>query len=176
MKITIPGTPVAQGRMRSRILKGFVITYDPNAKEKQCIRETLKTICNDRGNNQTTEVFDGEGYNFPRISFIFYMPIPKSIRKKDVELYNSGKLKHDKKPDIDNLIKLYLDCLDGIIIHGDQKVSLGSCIKLYDKEPRTVISINETRQVLEPWELETEFLHDEARVVRSSFERDCQNG
>ena len=175
MKITIPGTPVAQGRMRSRILKGFVITYDPNAKEKQAIREILrsKKLQQNDGFQKIRE--DEITYNYPRISFIFYMPIPKSIRKKDIELYNSGKLKHDKKPDVDNLIKLYLDCLDGIIIHGDQKVSLGSCIKLYDKEPRTVISINETRQVLEPWELETEFLHDEARVVRSSFERDCQN-
>src|SRR6185503_16099005 len=97
-------------------------------------------------------------FQYPRITFLFHMPIPSSIRKRDVELYNSGTLKHDKKPDVDNLIKLYLDCLDGIAIHGDQKVSLGPCIKVYHPEPKTIIWIHETSQRLSPWELDVAFL------------------
>ena len=86
------------------------------------------------------------------------MPIPASIRKKDQDLYRSGELKHDKKPDVDNLIKLYLDCLDGILIHGDQKISLGPCLKVYHPEPKTVIWIHETTQILNPQELDVAFL------------------
>lgn len=149
MKIIIPGIPVPQGRMRSRVLKGFVITYDPNAKEKESIRDYLKQYQNDLLDNGLSSLCDGRRFKYPRISFFFNMPVPKSIRKKDAELYNSGFLKHDKKPDIDNLVKLYLDCLDGIVIDGDQRVSLGPCIKIYDKEPRTEIWINETKPTID---------------------------
>lgn len=128
--------------MRHSNFRGFVTTYDPNAKDKRLIRHFLQPY------------LLNSPIGWPRICFTFYMPIPKSIRKKDVELYNSGILKHDKKPDVDNLIKLYLDCLDGIILDGDQKVSLGPCIKLYDPNPRTVIQIYETTQKLEPWEVD----------------------
>lgn len=138
--IVIPGVPVSQARMKHRRIGNFVSTYDPKAKEKQKIREILKGK------------MGFPNYEFPRISFLFYMPIPASIPKKLREWYESGLLKHDKKPDVDNLIKLYLDCIDGIAIQGDQKVSLGPCIKLYHPEPRTIIHIQETKKQLALWE------------------------
>ncbi len=128
----------------------FVATYDPRAKEKADIREKL--------NRCKTAL---HGFNFPRVSFIFYMPIPASIRKRDAALYNSETLKHDKKPDVDNLIKLYLDCMDGIVIQGDQKVSLGASIKLYSPHPRTAIWVHETDSVITPQELDCTFLGSE---------------
>lgn len=164
MKIVIPGIPVPQARMKHSNFRGFVKTYDPKAKEKKLIRHMLQQ-------SKTDTIFD-----FPRISFLFHMPIPKSIRKRDVELYNSGKLKHDKKPDIDNFIKLYLDCLDGIIIHGDQKVSLGPCIKIYHPEPKTVIWVNETTKKLTPWELDVAFQDAEESSIPCFSEQDYPFG
>ena len=82
------------------------------------------------------------------------MPIPKGIRKRDEELYNSGLVKHVKKPDVDNLVKLYLDCLDGIVLEGDQKVALGPCVKVYHPEPKTVIWVHETTHTLTPRDLD----------------------
>lgn len=149
MKIVIPGIPVPQARMRHSNFNGFVTTYDPKAKDKKHIRYFLHD-------------YKSSNFNYPRISFIFYMPIPKSIRKKDIELYNSQLLKHDKKPDVDNLIKLYLDCLDGIILEGDQRVSLGPCIKLYSPNPCTVVFIHETRPILEAWEVDCVFSDDKS--------------
>ncbi len=87
-------------------------------------------------------------------SRIFHMPIPKSIRKKEQALYQSGFLKHEKKSDVDNFVKLYLDCLDPIVFDGDQKVSLGSCVKLYHPEPKTIIMLSETTEVLTPQEVD----------------------
>lgn len=139
--IVIPGVPVSQARMKHRRIGNFVSTYDPKAKEKQKIRELLGRL-----------LPSIHSYEYPRISFLFYMPIPASIPKKLRSDYESGLLKHDKKPDVDNLIKLYLDCIDGIAIQGDQKVSLGPCIKLYHPEPRTIIHIQETIQQLAAWE------------------------
>ena len=146
MKIVIPGVPVPQARMRHSNFRGFVTTYDPKAKEKKTIRRYLEGYSH------------GIPFDYPRISFLFHMPILKSIRKRDKELYESGLLKHDKKPDVDNLIKLYLDCLDGIIIQGDQKVSLGPCVKIYHPQPKTVIWIHETTQMLTQVELDEAYL------------------
>lgn len=146
MKIIIPGTPVPQARMRHSNFKGFVTTYDPNAKDKKNIRQHLEK-------QKPSKLFEN-----PRISFLFHMPILKGTKKKDLPTYNSGVLKHVKKPDVDNLIKLYLDCLDGIFLDGDQRVSLGPSLKVYHPEPKTIIWLHETTQVMEPWELDGAFL------------------
>ena len=135
MKIILPGEPISQARMRHRSTGSFVLTYDPNAKEKKEVRHFLQ--------KHATSFF-----KFPRISFIFEMPIPKSLPKKTIKLYQSTTVKHTKKPDIDNLIKFYLDCLDGIFFEGDQHVSLGPSYKVYSNNPQTIIVIDETSQNL----------------------------
>ena len=134
---------------------GFVQTYDPKAKEKKSIRLLLNAYAG------------SPSLDYPRISFLFHMPIPLSIRKKDQDLYASGKLKHDKKPDVDNLIKLYLDCLDGIVLEGDQKVSLGPCLKVYHPEPKTIIWLSETARTLDPWEMDNVFLDASESEIQS---------
>lgn len=135
--------------MRHSNFNGFNVVYDPRAKEKKNIRWHLRDYVN--------------SYQFqhPRVTFMFHMPIPKSIPKKELALYRSGLLKHEKKPDADNLIKLYLDCQDGINFSGDQRVSLGPAIKLYHPEPKTIIWITETSHILQPWELDVPFLDAE---------------
>ncbi len=161
MKIVLPGIPVSQARMKHSRRGNFINTYDPKAKEKADIRQKLKAYVTH------------EPFNFPRISFLFYMPIPSATPKKKLPLFQSGKLKHDKKPDVDNLIKLYVDCLDGIIIEGDQKVSLGPCLKLYSSCPCTIIWIQETTEILNPLELDIAF-YDVSRFDELSFsEQDC---
>jgi Holliday junction resolvase RusA-like endonuclease len=133
MKIIIPGIPIAQIRMRYSGRNGIGRIYDPREKEKKKLKNVIKNI-----------FADNKHFINPHISFIFHMPIPRSIPKKFLSLYNSGLFKHPKKPDVDNFIKLYLDCLDGICFEGDQKVSLGDSLKVYHPEPKTIILINET--------------------------------
>ncbi len=149
MRIIIPGPPVPQARMKHSNSRGFVSTYDPKAKDKKNIRHLL-------GSKYSNLEFE-----FPRITFLFHMPIPKSIRKRDHDLYHSGTLKHINKPDVDNLIKLYLDCLDGIVINGDQKVSLGPCLKVYHEIPKTNIWIHETTQRVSVEDFDMGLLIDE---------------
>lgn len=146
MKIIIPGDPVSQLRARHSTFRGYVTTYDPRAKEKKEIRYHLKDL---KGT---------VSFLHPRLTFLFHFPIPKSIPKKHLPLYQSGTLKHEKKPDADNLVKLYMDCLDGIIFEGDQIVTLGPCLKIYHPEPKTIIWVTETSQILQPWELDVPFL------------------
>lgn len=136
--IVIEGCPIAQARVRLG-RRGFV--YDPNARDKHIIKAYLKQN-NDYGL-----------YNNPKISFLFVMPIPPSTSKKNKDLYEVSYSKHSKKPDIDNLVKLYLDCMDGIFFEGDQKVSLGYCVKIYGVDPKTIIYIEETPEQLTPAEI-----------------------
>jgi len=82
---------------------------------------------------------------FPRVSFWFVMPIPKSMNRVQRVDANSGYLKHVKKPDVDNLIKLYLDVLSGIAFEDDNCVSLGQAIKIYGQTPKVVINLEETQ-------------------------------
>lgn len=76
--------------------------------------------------------------------FWFYMPIPKSMSKRDRVDAVKGHLKHVKKPDVDNLVKLYLDVLSGTALADDNAVSLGTAIKVYSSHPRVEIYIEET--------------------------------
>ncbi len=163
MKIIIPGIPTPQARMRHRSFGKFVTTYDPNAKVKAKIRQGLK------------EISEKPSFEYPRVSFLFLMPIPKSLPKKFLNECLIHNIKHTKKPDIDNFCKLYLDCLDGIILNGDQKVSIGGAIKIYHSQPKTIIWINETTQKLTPYELDM-FVDVSEFAELNSFEEDSPHG
>ncbi len=141
MKIIIDGPPISQARMRLFVRNGASCVFDPRTKQKNEIKKQIKAS------------FSHSLFERPRVSFIFHMPIPKSIPKCQLLKYNGGFLKHEKKPDIDNLIKLYLDCIDGICFEGDQKVQLGPCVKLYHIHPKTIIIINETEEFISPLEV-----------------------
>jgi Holliday junction resolvase RusA-like endonuclease len=140
--IIIPGEPIPQARMRHFTAGGITRLYDPNAKAKQNIRKHL-----------LKNYKDIKCMRYPEICFLFYMPIPKNVPKKNIMLYTSGFLRHSKKPDVDNLIKLYLDCLTGMIIDDDNNVSLGFAIKLYHAEPKTVIYLREREAIFNPAEI-----------------------
>lgn len=136
-KIVLFGCPVAQTRMRMSNRGGFSRLYDPKAKEKESIRLQMMA-------QKPEKLFE-----HPHISFLFYLPIPDSLSKKQkVELMTEN-YRHEKKPDVDNFIKLYLDCMDGIFFEGDQKISIGAAYKIYSENPRTVIEMVESKAQVE---------------------------
>lgn len=142
MKIlTVEGIPISQIRMKFSGRNGIGRVYDPREKDKKRIKKII------------SEKFgDHPHFRHPHISFIFYMPIIKSIPKRLFCDYKSGFFRHEKKPDVDNFIKLYLDCMDNICFDGDQRVSLGMSIKLYHPEPKTIIIIEEAKSFVEGFE------------------------
>jgi len=77
------------------------------------------------------------------------------MSRRDRADAEKGYLKHIKKPDVDNLIKLYLDVLSGTALNDDNAVSIGTAVKVYSSRPRVEIYIEETgKQVTmnEVWE------------------------
>lgn len=79
------------------------------------------------------------------------MPIPKSFSKKKKKFYQEKPCRHLKKPDTDNLQKLYLDCMSGILFSDDSIVNIRSAIKIYAAgECKTVIKVYPKRDTVSP--------------------------
>lgn len=135
---------------RARIFQrgGYTRCYDPRKVEKQCIKGVLAKWL--RENNSQ---LPSEWPRLPMISFVFAMPVPVSTPKPKLAKIASNAVKHIVKPDVDNLVKLYLDCMDGVIFTGDQQVSLGFAIKIYSHQPRTIIWIQESDEIMQPSEV-----------------------
>jgi len=104
--------------------------YAPHHNAKEAIRLQVKGQWKD-------EPIDEAVY----CDFTFYMPIPKSISTKERIKMVSGYVFHEKRPDRTNLLKLYEDCLNGIVVKDDCKIVTGPVTKLYGETPKTVIKI-----------------------------------
>lgn len=102
--------------------------YDPCAKEK---REVAAEAAEQLGG-----IF--AEHEPVRVDMTFTYKIPKSWNKKKKEA------KHidpdcTSGADIDNLIKFYLDSLNGVLYKDDSQVTRISAVKLYGEEDRVTI-------------------------------------
>lgn len=134
MKITIPVEPISQLRPRATSRGGHARVYDPpKVREyKESVKSYLQKFPLKKFENTELDV-----------KLKFYLPIQKSISKKERELRLSHKKRPDKKPDIDNLQKSILDSLNGIVWDDDAKITHIEAWKFYSEDPRTEIEIEE---------------------------------
>lgn len=75
------------------------------------------------------------------LDITFYLPVPKSTSKPKTRQMLNGVIHHISKPDIDNLQKFILDCLNGLVIEDDRRVVEIRARKLYSTKPGTLIRI-----------------------------------
>lgn len=74
-----------------------------------------------------------------KIDYLFAFPMPlKWSAQKKREMENKP---HDVRPDIDNLMKLYNDCIKKIVITDDALITHGNVKKIYSRYPRTEMRI-----------------------------------
>lgn len=131
MELIIEGTPVAKGRPRFSRYGAYTPKKTQEYEEyvKMCWVAKYGSI---QPSEQSLEV-----------NIVFYLPIPKSVNKKQRAEMLDGRIKHTKKPDIDNLIKSVLDALNGIAYSDDSKIIKVAAEKQYSEKPRTEIQISE---------------------------------
>ena len=133
--IILAGTPKSQ--KRHRFARGFI--YDPSSKDKKLIKKELdkyapKTLVK-------VNIF---------VQLYFHMPYPKRwfrTGKYEGILKDNAPFWHSTKPDIDNLAKIYLDCMSGTIYNDDRQIIWLTAIKKYSMQPRTEITIRESDEV-----------------------------
>lgn len=84
------------------------------------------------------------------VDCVFYAPVPKSWPKAKRQQALEGKLAYTSRPDIDNLVKLVLDALNGVAYTDDAQIVKLRAKKLYSgayPEGATVVTIyGEERQ------------------------------
>jgi Holliday junction resolvase RusA-like endonuclease len=75
------------------------------------------------------------------INIMFYMPIPKYTAGKKKVLMLDGTFKHTKKPDLDNILKFAMDCMNKIVYCDDKQIYSATAEKQYAIEPRTEMTL-----------------------------------
>ncbi len=126
MKIEIPGNPIAQQRARS----SYGRFYDPLSETKKKLKNLIAPQAT---NNELIN-------SLIQIEFIFYIAFTKSSSKA---FMRDNFHKHcDKRPDIDNFIKFYLDLMNNFVYTDDSLVGKIIAQKIYSSEPKTIILIN----------------------------------
>lgn len=146
MYICLTGEPIHQQRTRTNRIRGKIHWYNPNERDKHIVRHQIRQCL-------AEHYPDFSHFKAPRVSFLFQMSIPKTMPMKLKVYAKQGFLKHLVKPDVDNLVKFYLDAMNELIFKDDAVVMLGVCAKTYHETPKTIIHIQETQKILEPWEL-----------------------
>ena len=68
-----------------------------------------------------------------------YYPIPKSATKAATAAMREGAMLPSRKPDIDNVMKIVLDALNGVAYKDDSRVVRVEARKIYSDMPRLEI-------------------------------------
>ena len=135
VEFEIPGIPVPKGRPKFSTLGGFAKAYTPaktrNAEAfvRKCFFEQVKDF-----------KMPEKGPIFLYVTF--YMPVPSSLSKKKQNELMEENYWHIKKPDLDNLLKLVNDALNGIAWKDDSCICFTHATKCYSAIPKTCVDID----------------------------------
>lgn len=127
IQFTIPGEPKA--KQRPRVTKAG-ITYTPK-----------KTV---EYENWVKQCYIMDHFNLQlggqlKATIIAYFTIPKNKSKKVKEQMIAGEIRPTKKPDLDNIVKIVLDSLNGLAYEDDKQVVELNISKYYAEKPRVEV-------------------------------------
>jgi Holliday junction resolvase RusA-like endonuclease len=126
MRFIIEGEPKYQKRHRH----GNGRTWNPSSKDKKAIRQHIALLCKDKPLETPL-----------RVEITAYYPFLKSFSKKE-RLIMEGAPKMTK-PDVDNICKLYLDAMNGVVYLDDNQITELFVRKLYSRKPCVVIEVED---------------------------------
>ena len=129
--LSVPGQPVGKGRPRF----GNGRAYTP--KKTKDYEDMVARLCREK-----MEMHDLETLEVPMVlHLIARFEIPKSWPKKKKELAQRN-LIHPKKPDIDNVIKIIMDGMNGHIYEDDSQVYIVKGTKQYSDVPGVTVFLS----------------------------------
>ena len=129
----VPGQPRGKERPRWTMVSNTAIVYTPrNTRGYEDMIKTYYKINNFRSFKK------GEALE---VSAIAYYKIPTSAKKGHKILMLKGEMLPTKKPDIDNIMKIVLDALNGVAYYDDSQVCRVNFMKMYSENPRLKILI-----------------------------------
>lgn len=129
VELWIPILPKAQMRDRTAVVNGRAMNYK---HKKQRIREeNLRELLYPRLPDHVLWPLK----TAVALSMEVHLPIPKGTSKKKVAAMLAGEIRHDKKPDLDNLEKHLLDCCNGVLWVDDKQIDCVLKRKSYSMTP-----------------------------------------
>lgn len=130
LEIFIPQQPFRQKRHRTSGNR----RYDPSASDKKKIKERLEFYKPAR---------PLEGPLIVDIDSYFQTPQSWSGAKQE---RHEGRYR-PKKPDKDNIEKIYFDAMNKVIFLDDKQIVSGRTRKYYSMNPRTIIRVTELEPI-----------------------------
>lgn len=129
----VPGKIIGKGRPRLNSYTGSVYT-PTKTKDYETLVEQYFLLKYPR-----FKPFEGR----VQVEINANFEIPKSTKKADKELMLENKINPTKKPDIDNIVKIILDAMNGIAFNDDTQITKLSVEKKYAVSESIIVRINE---------------------------------
>lgn len=137
----MPGIPVPQARSRFSTLGGVVHSYD--TKKCRMYKDLVKVYALEAKKQSKNEDWVDVMVGVPlSMALQLLMPIPARWNKADKASALRGDIAPLSRPDIDNLVKTYLDALTGVFYKDDSQVVSVHAIKRYGSDPSATIILN----------------------------------
>jgi len=130
----VDGKPVPKGRPRFNKMTGKIYTPAATVRAEKNIRWNIFQQCASQQNHYK----DYTG--MVNVTIMFWMPFPSHLRKKE-KIEGEGR-PIIIRPDLDNLIKLVLDAMNGFMYKDDNQVSGIEAVKLQSANPRTFVEVS----------------------------------
>ena len=132
IRFTVPGEP--QGKGRPRFANGHAYTPEKTREYEDTVKACFWAVS--RGFSY------GAGISLVvRIRAVYGLRKAEKTEIRRMKL--CGLLAPTKKPDIDNILKIVCDALNGVAWHDDAQITEAHIEKVYGIEPRVEIWIEE---------------------------------
>lgn len=125
----VPGKIIGKGRPRLNTYTGTVYTPTRTKDYESLVQQYFLL--------KYPKFKPFEGRVKVEISALF--EIPKSTKKADKELMLQNKINPTKKPDIDNIVKIILDSMNGVAFKDDIQITKLDVEKMY--APQEIIKV-----------------------------------
>jgi Holliday junction resolvase RusA-like endonuclease len=137
-KFTVPGPPKGKGRPRFGIVRGKTIARTPKdtVEYENLVRVEYTAQCG------STRFDDDAALDLRAVA---YYQIPKSCGKRKRQDMESGAIRPNKKPDVDNILKAIADSLNEIAYRDDAQIVDTQVRKFYSRRPRVEVTITEAK-------------------------------
>ncbi len=142
VNFSVMGEPQGKGRPRFARTRTGVITHTP---EQTVIYENLVKL-------EYQRQCEGERFGDDEMlamSIYAFYGMPKSASKKKKAQMLEGTIRPTKKPDLDNVLKVIADSLNGIAYKDDSQIVDTVVRKFYSAVPRVIVTISSLSEVEE---------------------------
>lgn len=132
----IPGAPKGKGRPRFTKVGSYVKTYTPSetASYENLVKLEYQAQCKQFKFDDTSKL---------DMRIFAYYSIPKSASKKKRAQMIENVIRPTKKPDMDNIVKIIADSLNGIAYKDDSQIVDCMVRKFYSDNPKVTVVIQE---------------------------------